>query len=95
MWDLVKRTGGVITSCESFTQAQFTQCAKPRNSYSLFHFCRSLAKLFSKDEKGWLKMGFNLRIEVKASKELQLQGAIGSFSLFLNFIVTFHMNYYF
>eukprot|EP01128_Nolandella_sp_AFSM9_P005576 TRINITY_DN2711_c0_g1_i1.p1 TRINITY_DN2711_c0_g1~~TRINITY_DN2711_c0_g1_i1.p1 ORF type:complete len:750 (-),score=124.59 TRINITY_DN2711_c0_g1_i1:204-2351(-) len=62
MWDLPKRTGGVMTSCESFTQDQYT---------------RSLVKLFEKDAKGFLKMGFNVLLEVKASKKLYIQGAIG------------------
>jgi len=81
MWSLVKSTGGIITSCESFTQPQFSKYESAPPSFgpllTSLRF-RSISKMFEKDEKGWLKMGFNVKIEIKTSKELLVQGAIGN-----------------
>eukprot|EP01123_Difflugia_compressa_P012887 TRINITY_DN5716_c0_g1_i1.p1 TRINITY_DN5716_c0_g1~~TRINITY_DN5716_c0_g1_i1.p1 ORF type:complete len:750 (-),score=123.34 TRINITY_DN5716_c0_g1_i1:78-2327(-) len=65
MKEMPYQTGGVIVTAETFSHPQFK---------------RSLFKLFEKDEKGGLQMGFNAKIEVKASKELGIHGAIGHLS---------------
>uniref|UniRef100_A0A6B2KYB8 Protein transport protein SEC23 n=1 Tax=Arcella intermedia TaxID=1963864 RepID=A0A6B2KYB8_9EUKA len=62
MKELPKQTGGIIVTAESFNHAQFK---------------KAILKLFEKDEKGWIKMGFNSRTEVKTSKEIGINGAIG------------------
>lgn len=49
MQELFKSTGGCVITSESFAHDMFTQ---------------SLKKLFIKDQKNFLKMGFNVRIEV-------------------------------
>eukprot|EP01126_Amoeba_proteus_P018429 TRINITY_DN1939_c0_g1_i4.p1 TRINITY_DN1939_c0_g1~~TRINITY_DN1939_c0_g1_i4.p1 ORF type:complete len:774 (+),score=131.21 TRINITY_DN1939_c0_g1_i4:74-2323(+) len=62
MQDLFNFTGGCVFTSESFSHPMFTE---------------SLKKMFEKDPKNFLKMGFNCRLEVKTSKELAISGAIG------------------
>lgn len=62
MQSLANKTGGVLLLCDAFTTSIFKQ---------------SYLRLFSKDNEGYLLMGFNAHFEVKTSKELKLQGLIG------------------
>jgi len=62
MQEIVKRTGGYIVLADAFEGPMFKQ---------------SFQKIFNRDDKGFLKMGFNATIEVQTSRELKVCGAIG------------------
>eukprot|EP01114_Cavostelium_apophysatum_P003750 TRINITY_DN1387_c0_g2_i2.p1 TRINITY_DN1387_c0_g2~~TRINITY_DN1387_c0_g2_i2.p1 ORF type:complete len:752 (+),score=199.83 TRINITY_DN1387_c0_g2_i2:97-2352(+) len=62
MQDLVKKTGGLVVLADSFETPMFKQ---------------SFVRMFTRDEKGALPMGFNATIEALTSKELKVCGAIG------------------
>jgi len=62
MQELFKGTGGCVITAESFKHEMFVG---------------SLKKLFAKDGKGYLQMGFNCKIELKTSREIAVSGAIG------------------
>lgn len=62
MQELPKMTGGCIITSETFQHEQFR---------------KSFKKLFELDEKKFLNMGFNVRFEVRTSRELTICGAIG------------------
>ncbi|KAM3130641.1 hypothetical protein pb186bvf_017233 [Paramecium bursaria] len=59
---LAEKTGGVVVMQEKFDSDVF------RESYK---------KLFDRDSQGFLKMGFGSRIDMFASKDIKIQGAIG------------------
>ncbi|CEP24753.1 unnamed protein product [Cyberlindnera jadinii] len=62
MQSLSNKTGGVLLLTDAFTTSIFKQ---------------SYLRLFSKDEEGFLLMGFNATLDVKTSKELKVAGLIG------------------
>jgi protein transport protein SEC23 len=62
MQSLSNKTGGVLLLTDAFTTSIFKQ---------------SYLRLFSKDEEGYLLMGFNATFDVKTSKELKVSGLIG------------------
>jgi len=62
MQDLCKRTGGLVVLADAFETAMFKQ---------------SFQKVFTKNDKGFLPMGFNANIEIQTSRELKVCGAIG------------------
>jgi len=62
MQDLPKRTGGLVVLADSFESSMFKQ---------------SFQRIFTKNEKGQMPMGFNASIEIQTSKEIKICGAIG------------------
>ncbi|KAH3672718.1 hypothetical protein WICMUC_004124 [Wickerhamomyces mucosus] len=62
MQSLSNKTGGVLLLTDAFTTSIFKQ---------------SFLRLFSKDEEGYLSMGFNAKFDVKISKELKVSGLVG------------------
>lgn len=62
MKQLTDSTGGVLLLTDAFSTAIFKQ---------------SYLRLFSKDEEGYLTMGFTGTLAVKTSRDLKLQGLIG------------------
>uniref|UniRef100_A0A5S6QKH1 Protein transport protein SEC23 n=1 Tax=Trichuris muris TaxID=70415 RepID=A0A5S6QKH1_TRIMR len=62
MKNLINLTGGHMIMADSFDSSLFKQ---------------SFQRVFEKDKVGALKMGFNATLEIKASKELKLEGALG------------------
>jgi len=48
------------------------------DSFNTSLFKQTFQRVFSKDEKNEFKMGFSANIEIKTSKELKVQGCIGS-----------------
>ncbi|ODQ59549.1 hypothetical protein WICANDRAFT_83675 [Wickerhamomyces anomalus NRRL Y-366-8] len=62
MQSLSNKTGGVLLLSDAFTTSIFKQ---------------SFLRLFSKDEEGYLLMGFKAQFDVKTSKELKVSGLVG------------------
>lgn len=62
MKSLSNKTGGVLLLTDAFTTSIFKQ---------------SYLRLFSKDDDGFLLMGFNATFDVKTSKDLKVSGLIG------------------
>lgn len=65
MKDLPNLTGGTLLLSDAFTTSIFKQ---------------SFLRLFSKDEDGFLSMGFNGTLDIRTSKELKVSGLIGNAS---------------
>eukprot|EP01104_Vermistella_antarctica_P015374 TRINITY_DN5034_c0_g1_i1.p1 TRINITY_DN5034_c0_g1~~TRINITY_DN5034_c0_g1_i1.p1 ORF type:complete len:756 (+),score=198.87 TRINITY_DN5034_c0_g1_i1:275-2542(+) len=65
MQSLIRATGGVTVQADSFETPMFKE---------------SFMKLFQRDAKGDVKMGFSASIEVQTSRELKCCGAIGHVS---------------
>jgi len=62
MKSVVNLTGGLMVMGDSFNSSLFKQ---------------SFQKVFNKDSKGDFKMAYGATVEIKASRELRVQGAIG------------------
>lgn len=62
MRSIINKTNGYIVLADSFSSMVFKQC---------------LNRVFSKDEQGCLKIGFNCILEVNVSRELKVCGLIG------------------
>eukprot|EP01117_Protostelium_nocturnum_P001741 TRINITY_DN1214_c0_g1_i1.p1 TRINITY_DN1214_c0_g1~~TRINITY_DN1214_c0_g1_i1.p1 ORF type:complete len:780 (-),score=240.58 TRINITY_DN1214_c0_g1_i1:189-2468(-) len=62
MQELSKKTGGLCVLADAFSERVFKD---------------SFQKVFTKNEKGTLNLGFNATIEIMTSRELKVQGAIG------------------
>lgn len=62
MRSLPNSTGGVMILTDSFTTSIFKQ---------------SVQRIFSKDENGFLQMGFNASMDVLTTKDLKVSGLIG------------------